>query len=150
MICQEQTVHCLKGFTTRCKALIPPFMKKILAKKEKVPWRMRDKSTSKKEKYNTTLTDWKQELMYDLQNETSHPPSIATNRHYTFSISSNTSQQSLVVAKSSFFTFHYVLFNQCPSFIFHDFTFYSKIAVRPISNAARTSAAKFLWPRCLW
>lgn len=40
--------------------------------------------------------------------------------------------------------FHYVLVNEWPFFIFHDFTFYSKIALRPISHVARVFAAKML------
>lgn len=38
---------------------------------------------------------------------------------------------------------HYVLFNECP-FIFHDFIFYGKIALQPISYVSKMLAAKML------
>jgi len=40
--------------------------------------------------------------------------------------------------------FHDVLFNERPAFIFHDFIFYSKVALWPISYATKMLAVKML------
>lgn len=51
------------------------------------------------------------------------------------------SQESLLIL---LFIFHvlYVLFNEHPSFIWGDFIFYSKVALRPILHVAKMLMAK--------
>lgn len=65
---------------------------------------------------------------------------------YIFQIYSNVLHFAIQSFKfcHSFFMFHYIPFNDCPSFIFHDFVFYGKIAWQWISYAAKTFVAKML------